>query len=127
MTDMLERAARAVYAVELARDENCNSLIIQIGGHPHPSTRIEAFEESPKQWAEYAQAALLAALDPSDDAVVEAMARAIREEVVRQYRDDDRKKWPGLTSHFYEEYVAPRLVARAALSALREMVEGEQA
>ena len=55
---MVEIVARAIYAVELARDDNCNSLLIKIGGNPHPSTRIETFEENPESWREYAVAAI---------------------------------------------------------------------
>lgn len=55
---LVEIVARAIYAVELARDDNCNSLLIKIGGNPHPSTRIETFEENPESWREYAVAAI---------------------------------------------------------------------
>lgn len=55
-----DRVARAIYAVELARDDNCNSLIVKMGGNPHPSTRIEAYEENAESWREYARAALQA-------------------------------------------------------------------
>ena len=48
--------------------------------------------------------------------MLEKTAAAIREEIVRQYRDDDRAKWPG-GSHDYEEHQAPSLIARAALLA----------
>lgn len=51
--------------------------------------------------------------------VKEAMAQAIREEIVRQYRDDERHKGP-LSSHDYEEMVAPTQILNAALSALGE-------
>lgn len=56
----VELVARAIYACELARDENANSLIIKVGGKIHPSTRLEAFEENPESWRDYARAALAA-------------------------------------------------------------------
>ncbi len=49
---------------------------------------------------------------------VEAVARAVREEIVRQYRDDDCSNCPA-GSAFYEEHVAPTLIARAAIEAMR--------
>lgn len=45
-----------------------------------------------------------------------AVAKAIREEIVRQYRDDERGKCP-LGVPFYEEDVAPMLIAEAAVKA----------
>ena len=48
----------------------------------------------------------------------EEIAQAIREEIVRQYRDDERGKCPA-GSYFYEEYVSPALIADAILALLR--------
>jgi hypothetical protein len=53
---------------------------------------------------------------PTED-VVEKVARGIREEIVRQYRDDERGKCPGGAA-FYEENVGPYQIARAVLEAL---------
>lgn len=50
--------------------------------------------------------------------MIEQMSSAVREEIVRQYRDD-RGKCPG-GAHFYEEHIAPNLVARAVLKAMNE-------
>lgn len=44
-----------------------------------------------------------------------AVAKAIREEIVRQYRDDGRTCRAGPA--FYEEEIAPYLIAEAALKA----------
>lgn len=49
----------------------------------------------------------------SDDRT-NAVAKAVREEIVRQYRDDERRKCPAGTP-FYEEEVSPLLIAEAAL------------
>jgi hypothetical protein len=47
----------------------------------------------------------------------ETVARAIREEIVRQYRDQDRARCPaGLP--FWEEEVQPMLLAEVAIAAL---------
>lgn len=58
MTDMLERAARAIFVAD---------------GHTAPDLLI------PEQVTEKARAALLAALDPEDEALVMAMADAIED------------------------------------------------
>lgn len=50
------------------------------------------------------------------------LPKAIREEIVRQYRDDDRGKCLAGTV-FYEEHVQPELIARTALEAMREPTE----
>ena len=47
------------------------------------------------------------------------LATAIRQEIVRQYRDDERRKCPA-GAHFYEEQVAPGEIARACLSSIEE-------
>jgi hypothetical protein len=47
------------------------------------------------------------------------IAGAIREEIVRQYRDDDRRKCPA-GSAFWEQHIQPMLLAEAALRALAE-------
>lgn len=62
--DPLEVMARGIYACELARDESANSLIIRLRGGPgenDASYRIEAYEENPESWRDYARAALSAA------------------------------------------------------------------
>lgn len=56
--------------------------------------------------------------------MIERVARAVREEILRQYRDDDRGKCPAGNA-FYEDHVAPGLIARAAIGAMREP-NGEQ-
>jgi hypothetical protein len=45
-----------------------------------------------------------------DDETIERIARAIREEIVRQYRDDDRGKCPAGVL-FWEEEIQPILLA----------------
>lgn len=45
--------------------------------------------------------------------LMDAAAVAVRDEILRQYRDDDRGKCPA-GSAWYEEHVAPGLIARAA-------------
>jgi N-acetylmuramoyl-L-alanine amidase len=47
------------------------------------------------------------------------IAKAIREEIVRQYRDDDRGKCPAGVP-FWEEEVQPILLAETALRALKD-------
>lgn len=55
-----------------------------------------------------------------------AVATAIREEIVRQYRDDDRGKCrAGLP--FWEEEVQPMLLAQAALAALGQHEQTQKA
>lgn len=44
-------------------------------------------------------------------------AKAVREEIVRQYRDGDRGKCPAGAA-YYEEHIGPSLVADAVLSAI---------
>lgn len=48
---------------------------------------------------------------------VEDTAKALREEIVRQYRDEDRRKCPAGVA-FWEEHVQPVLLAEVALKAL---------
>lgn len=50
------------------------------------------------------------------------LPKAICEEIVRQYRDDDRGKCPAGRA-WWEENVQPELIARAALEAMREPTE----
>lgn len=50
---------------------------------------------------------------------IERIALAVREEIVRQYRDDERGRCPA-GSAYYEEHIGPALIARAALAAMRE-------
>lgn len=54
----------------------------------------------------------------SSDNNVERVARIIREEIVRQYRDDERGKCPAGRT-FYEEQIAPELIAVEAIKAMR--------
>jgi len=49
-------------------------------------------------------------------AAIEAAAKATREEICRQYREDERGKFPAGV-HYYEEHVMPALIAEAALKA----------
>jgi hypothetical protein len=49
--------------------------------------------------------------------VADKLAKAIREEIVRQYRDDDRGKCPAGIS-FWEEEIQPFLLAHAALAVI---------
>lgn len=59
------------------------------------------------------------------DKEIEAAARAIREEIVRQYRDDDRRKCStGIP--FWEEEVQPMLIAEAALTAAEQVRASER-
>lgn len=53
-----------------------------------------------------------------DDIEIE-LAAVLREERMRQYREQDRAKWPGGACDF-EEHQGPWLEARAALAFLRE-------
>lgn len=53
----------------------------------------------------------------ASEETVATLAKAIREEIVRQYRDDERRTFPGGSYH-YEESQSPWLIARAALAAL---------
>jgi hypothetical protein len=57
----------------------------------------------------------------SDKTMVEEMARAIREEQVRQYRDDDRGKCPDAA--YYEEHVGPYALAQAAATIAKGRIE----
>ncbi len=47
--------------------------------------------------------------------LVDRVARAVREEIVRQFRDNDRGKCPA-GSAFYEEHIAPDQIARVAVA-----------
>lgn len=48
---------------------------------------------------------------------VERVARAVREEIVRQYRESESANCPaGVT--YYEEYISPHLIATAAIAAM---------
>lgn len=42
----------------------------------------------------------------------ETIAKAIREEIVRQYRDDERRTCPA-GAYYYEDQIAPFLIAEA--------------
>ena len=97
MTDMIERAAKAVYPLVNVDWDDARTI---------------------------SRVALLTALDPEDEALVRRLTTAIREEVVRQYRDDDRGNWPG-GSHDYEEIQSPWLIARVAAQTLQAMTQGE--
>jgi hypothetical protein len=48
----------------------------------------------------------------------ERLARIIRDEVVRQYRDDERGKCPGGAA-YYEEHISPWLIALRVLEELK--------
>lgn len=50
---------------------------------------------------------------------IEEASRAVREEIVRQYRDDERRKHQ-LGTYFYENEISPKYIARAAITAIRE-------
>lgn len=54
-----------------------------------------------------------------------AVAKAIREEIVRQYRDDDRRKCPAGVP-FWEEEVQPMLLAEVALQVIHQQRETEK-
>lgn len=49
--------------------------------------------------------------------VTEVLARAIREEIVRQYRENERASCPAGAA-YYEEHISPELTAGAGLAAL---------
>ncbi len=53
---------------------------------------------------------------------VEQVALAVREEIVRQYRDDERSKCPA-GAHYYEVHIAPDYIARVAIAAMRKPTE----
>lgn len=55
----------------------------------------------------------------ASEETVARVAEAIREEIVRQYREDERRTFPG-GSHYYEETQSPWLIVRAALAALSQ-------
>jgi hypothetical protein len=55
----------------------------------------------------------------SDPDVIERVARAIRGEIVRQFRDDERGKCPA-GAHYYEENIGPYKIASAAIAAMRK-------
>ena len=61
-----------------------------------------------------------------EDALVEAMGKAIREEDMRQRCERERERGPG-GAHFYEENIAPWQQARAALEAIRPTLAALQA
>ena len=58
-----------------------------------------------------------------DDETIERIARAIREEIVRQSRDDDRGKCPAGVL-FWEEEIQPILLAEVTMRAQDEHVMG---
>lgn len=49
--------------------------------------------------------------------LVDSIADDVREEIVRQYRDDDRKKCPNI--NFWEECVQPHLIALAVVNTIK--------
>jgi hypothetical protein len=51
---------------------------------------------------------------------MEAVAKAIREEIIRQYRDQDRQRCPA-GARFWEEEVQPMLLAEVAAAALQRL------
>ena len=53
-----------------------------------------------------------------DDAA-RILKEAIREETVRQYRDNDRAKCPA-GAYYYEEEIGPYLIAEVVISKLEE-------
>jgi len=53
------------------------------------------------------------------DDIETELAAVLRDERMRQYRDQDRAKWPG-GAYDYEEHQGPWLEARASLKLLRE-------
>lgn len=48
---------------------------------------------------------------------VDEVARVVREEIVRQYRDDERGKCPAGVN-YYEEHISPEHIAEAAMRAI---------
>jgi hypothetical protein len=52
------------------------------------------------------------------DDILAKVATAIREEIVRQYRDDDRRKCPAGQA-FWEEQIQPMLLATVAAKAMQ--------
>lgn len=51
------------------------------------------------------------------------VAKAIREEIVRQYRDQDRQRCPAGVQ-FWEDEIQPMLLAEAAIRANGEIEKG---
>ena len=47
--------------------------------------------------------------------VIEAVTRAVREEILRQYREDERSSCPGGRA-YYEEEISPFLIAQRAIA-----------
>lgn len=106
MTDMIEAAAKAMCASQL-----------------YGSAWDGLAEGAQETYRTNARATLLAAINVEDEALVRRLTTAIREEVVRQYRDDDRGNWPG-GSHDYEEVQSPWLIARVAVQTLKSIAQG---
>lgn len=104
MSEMVERAAKAMCASQL------------YGG---AWDRLS--EGAQETYRKNARATLLAALE--DETLVLLLATEIREEVVRQYRDNDRRNWPG-GARDYEEAQSPWLIARIAAQTLKRMARG---
>lgn len=55
--------------------------------------------------------------DPLHQTTLERLSGVIREEIVRQYRDNERATCPGGAA-FYEENVSPYLIAQRVMEAL---------
>jgi hypothetical protein len=56
--------------------------------------------------------------EPISEAAIEQLAKIIREEIVRQYREDERGKCPAGTA-YYEETISPWLIAQTVASWMR--------
>ena len=56
---------------------------------------------------------------PQTTGPIERVTHAVREEIVRQYRENERGKSP-VGPAYYEEYVSPWLIAKCAIAAYEE-------
>jgi len=58
--------------------------------------------------------------DPAPPTTLEeCVATAIREEIVRQHREDERSKCPA-GRDYYEEHISPWLIAKEAIAVVRQ-------
>ena len=56
---------------------------------------------------------------PQNPTTIDLVSRAVREEIVRQYREDERRKCPAGAA-YYEENISPWLIAQRAIAVYEE-------